>query len=189
MMTNSNKDQVDKKIMIMGLDNSGKSSILLSLREDTNLLSFLSLKPTRGVNIETFNIPQSNIIIWEFGGQDQYRQEYLDNFDRYYDELDNIIYIIDIQDIERHDLSLQYFKDIIELLKQNDMKVNISIYFHKFDPNLAKQEKFKNVDTFTTPELIKKIRQIIPLGYKYKFYKTSIYTVFDTILITTSDDN
>ena len=189
MMNGPNKDQGNRKIMIMGLDNSGKSSILLSLREDTNLLSFLSLKPTRGVNIEKFNIPQSNMIIWEFGGQDQYRQDYLENFDRYFDDVDNIIYIIDIQDIDRHELSLQYFKEIVDLLKQNNMKVDISVYCHKHDPHLAKQEKFKNVDTLTAPDLIKKIRQIIPLDYKYKFYKTSIYTVFDTILITTSDDN
>ncbi len=188
-MSITNKDQVDKKIMLMGLDNSGKSSILLSFRDDTNLLSFLSLKPTRGVDKKIFNIPQSNMIVWEFGGQDQYRQEYLAHFDRYFDEVDNIIYIIDIQDIDRHELSLHYFKEIIDLLKQNNMIVDISIYFHKFDPNLTKQEKFENVDTLTTPYLVTKIRQIIPSDYKYKFYKTSIYTVFDTILITTSDDN
>lgn len=184
-----NTSQMDKKIMLMGLENSGKSSILLSLKEDTNLLSFLSLKPTRGVKIENFKIPQSNLIIWEFGGQDQYRQEYLEHFDRYFDKVDNIIYVIDIQDIDRHELSLRYFKEVLDLLKKNNIKVDISIYFHKFDPHLTKQEKFKNIDTLTTPDLIRKIRQIIPTEYKYKFYKTSIYTVFDTILITTSDEN
>lgn len=188
-MSNTTKIQMDKKIMIMGLDNSGKSSILLSLRENTNLLSYLSLKPTRGVNIETFNLSQSNMIIWEFGGQEQYRQEYLENFNRYFDKVDNIIYIIDIQDIDRHEISLEYFKEIIDLLTQNNMKVYISVYFHKYDPHLTRQEKFKNVDTLITPDLIKKLRQIIPSDYNYKFYKTSIYTVFDTTLITTSDDN
>jgi hypothetical protein len=129
------------------------------------------------------------MIIWEFGGQNQYRQEYLKNFERYFDKVDNIIYVIDIQDIDRHELSLQYFKEIIDLLKQYNMKVGISVYFHKYDPHLAKQEKFKNVDKLTTPDLIKIIRQIIPSDYKYKFYKTSIYTVFDTMLLTTSNDN
>ena len=183
-MSGTIKDQENKKIMIMGLDNSGKSSILLSLREDTNLLSYLSLKPTKGVNIETFKIPESNMIIWEFGGQGQYRQEYLKHFNRYFDEVDNIIYILDIQDMNRHELSLEYFKEIIDLLKQNNMRVDITLYFHKYDPNLTKQEKFKNVDKINTPNLIKKIKKIIPLDYKYKFYKTNIYTVFDTILIT-----
>lgn len=183
-MSATNKDQGNKKVMIMGLDNSGKSSILLSLREDTNLLSYFSLKPTRGVNIETFKNLQSNMIIWEFGGQEQYRQEYLEHFNRYFDEVDNIIYVLDIQDINRNELSFEYFKEIIDILKKNNMKVDITIYFHKYDPNLTKQEKFKNLDKITTPNLIKKIKKIIPSDYNYKFYKTSIYTVFDTILIT-----
>ena len=43
------------KILIMGLDNSGKTSILLSLRKDTNLLSYCALKPTLGIDIKKFD--------------------------------------------------------------------------------------------------------------------------------------
>ena len=39
------------KILIMGLDNSGKTSILLSLQKKVNLLTYYSLKPTKGINI------------------------------------------------------------------------------------------------------------------------------------------
>lgn len=182
-MNDVNRDQKHKKIMIMGLDNSGKSSILLSLREETNLLSYFSLKPTKGVNIETLKTSQSNLIIWEFGGQDQYRQEYLENFDRYFDELDNIIYVIDIQDIKRYGLSLEYFEKIINSLKDNNIKVDITIYFHKYDPNLTIQEKFKDLDRTTTPELIKKIEKVIPSDYNYKIFRTTIYTTFEKSLI------
>jgi GTPase SAR1 family protein len=184
-MNNLNQFQVqdDKKIMIVGLDNSGKSSILLSLREGTNLLSLLSLKPTKGVTIESFKNSLSNMIIWEFGGQDQYRQQYLENFNRYFNEVDNLIYVIDIQDVDRQELSLTYFKDIIDLLNKNKVKVDISIYLHKYDPNLTIQEKFKNIDRITTPGIIKKIQELIPSGYNYKIFKTSIYTIFEKSLI------
>jgi len=167
----------------MGLDNNGKSSILLSLRDGTNLLSYLSLKPTRGVNIDRFKLNQSEMIIWEFGGQDQYRQQYLENFDRYFDEVDNIIYVMEIQDLDRQELSLKYFKDIIDLLNKNNVNVDITIYFHKYDPNLTVQEKFKNIDVVTTPALVKKIQELIPSGYNYKIFKTSIYTIFEKSLI------
>lgn len=182
-MNNIIQDREYKKIMIMGLDNSGKSSILLSLREGTNLLSYLSLKPTRGVNIDTFKGPPSDMIIWEFGGQDQYRQEYLDNFDRYFDEVDNIIYVIDIQDVDRYELSVEYFKNIIKLLTENNVKVDITIYFHKYDPLITKQEKFKDIDKVTTPALIKNLTKIIPSGYNCKIFKTTIYTIFEKSLI------
>lgn len=177
------KDRENKKIMLMGLDNSGKSSILLSFREDTNLLSYFSLNPTKGVNIETVKTPQSNMFIWEFGGQKQYREDHLRNFNKYLKDVDKVIYVIDIQDIERYELSLNYFRDIIGLLKKHDIKVDISIYLHKFDPNLTKQEKFKDLDKIITPKLISKIEQIIPPEYNYNFYKTSIFTIFEKFLI------
>ena len=177
------EDQINKKIMLMGLDNSGKSSILLSFREETNLLSYFSLNPTKGVNIETVKTPQSDMIIWEFGGQKRYREDHLKNFNKYLKDVDKVIFVIDIQDIERYELSLNYFKDIIGLLKKYDIRVDISIYLHKFDPNLTKQEKFKDLDKINTPNLIKKIKKIIPSDYKYKFYKTSIYTTFEKFLI------
>ena len=39
------------KILIMGLDNSGKTSILISLSKDSNILSYCSIKPTIGCDI------------------------------------------------------------------------------------------------------------------------------------------
>jgi len=177
------KDEYTPKIMLIGLDNCGKSSILLSFREETNLLSYFSLNPTKGVNIEIVKTPPSNMIIWEFGGQKQYREDHLKNFNKYLKDVDKVIFVIDIQDIERYELSLNYFKDIIGLLKKNDIKVDISIYLHKFDPNLTKQEKFKDLDKIITPKLIEKIENIIPLEYNCSFYKTSIYTTFEKFLI------
>jgi len=53
-MNNSTNLKKPTKILIMGLDNSGKTSILMSLRENTNLLSYFSLKPTKGLSVEEF---------------------------------------------------------------------------------------------------------------------------------------
>ena len=177
------KDQHNTKIMLMGLDNSGKTSILLSFREETNLLSYFSLNPTKGVNIEIVKTPPSNMIIWEFGGQKRYREDHLKNFNKYLKDVDKVIFVIDIQDIERYEVSLNYFKDIIGLLKKNGIRVEISIYLHKFDPNLTKQEKFRDLDKIITPKLINNIEQIIHLEYNCSFYKTSIYTTFEKFLI------
>lgn len=177
------KEQYLTKIMLMGLDNSGKSSILLSFREETNLLSYFSLNPTKGVNIETIKAPQSNMVIWEFGGQKRYREDHLKNFNKYLKDVEKVIFVIDIQDFERYDLSLQYFKEVIDLFVKYDIEVDISIYLHKFDPNLTKQEKFKDLDKITTPQLIDKIENIIPSEYNCSFYKTSIYTTFEKFLI------
>ena len=173
----------DKKIVIMGLDNSGKTSILLSLKEQTNLLDYLSLKPTKGLKIETIKTAQENMIIWEFGGQEQYRKEYLENFKEYFDETNYIIYVIDVQDIARYDLCLNYFKDIMNLLNENNIFVDISIFFHKYDPNLTKRDEFKEIDKIVINKLLYKIKELVPTSYNCKFYKTTIYTIFEKFLI------
>jgi len=182
-MESSSENQNVTKIMIMGLDNSGKSSILLSFREDTNLLSYFSLYPTKGVNIEKVSAPQSNMVIWEFGGQERYRNDHIKNLNKYLKDVDKVIFVIDIQDIERYELAINYFKDIISILEKYDIRVDFSIYLHKYDPNLTKQEKFKDLDKNITPNLIDKIEKVIPSEYNCNFYKTSIYTIFEKFLI------
>ncbi len=182
-MSSHVKDQPIIKILLIGLDNSGKSSILLSFKEDTNLLSFFSLNPTKGLKIETALSPHSDMAIWELGGQKQYRDDYLKNFDKYLKDLDKVIYVIDIQDLERYDLAIKYLKDILNLLKKTGIQVDISIYLHKYDPNLSKMEKFKDIDKTITPELINTIEKVIPPDFKCSFYKTSIYTTFEKFLI------
>ncbi|GAG16652.1 unnamed protein product, partial [marine sediment metagenome] len=63
-----NNANITKKIVIMGLDNSGKSSIVLCLKGVKNLTSFSAIKPTRGFEINKFKILDSDFNIWDFGG-------------------------------------------------------------------------------------------------------------------------
>ena len=115
-----------KKVLIMGLDNSGKTSIVLCLKGVKNLLSFYSLNPTKGISINKFRALDSNFNIWDFGGQEQFRGDYLKNFNKHIVGTNKIIYVIDVQDIERYELSLNYLKSIINLLicpRSKEMKI------------------------------------------------------------------
>ena len=57
------------KILFIGHDNSGKTSILHALQGIKNLPSFLKIKPTKGRNIRNFKAYNSNFTIWDLGGQ------------------------------------------------------------------------------------------------------------------------
>ncbi|MHA1651095.1 MAG: ADP-ribosylation factor-like protein [Candidatus Helarchaeota archaeon] len=182
-MSNAHQDKKIEKILILGLDNSGKTSILLTLQKEVNLLSFYSLKPTHGINIVTIEDENANTkySIWEFGGQKQYREDYLKNLQRYTQEATKIIYVIDVQDINRYDLALDYFKSIFELLDLKKDNIQLSIFLHKFDPHLENNEEFsyKKISS----RLLNKISAIIPPGYSYSIFKTTIYTVFQKTLL------
>jgi small GTP-binding protein len=173
---NSNAGEGPKKILIMGLDNSGKTSILLSLQRNTNLLSYFTLKPTRGINIVSIEDHGSKFSIWDFGGQEQYRNGYTQQLEEYLRETSKIIYVIDIQDIDRYDKALEYLKIIVDGLKKTGEKISFSIFLHKMDPELEGLEKFS--DKTISRTLLVKMDAIIPPDFAYDLFKTSIYTVF-----------
>lgn len=181
-MENSAVRKVEK-ILIMGLDNSGKTSVLLSLKDQTNIMSFCSLKPTRGIKIELFESQNLSLSCWDFGGQEEYRQEYLINFNRHSDKADKIFFVIDAQDYKRYDLALEYLEKIIDILVKNNKIIDFSIFLHKYDPNLERQEIFKNIDEILNKKLINKIERIIPSNFNHTIFKTTIYSVFEKILI------
>ncbi|HUX98915.1 MAG TPA: ADP-ribosylation factor-like protein [Candidatus Deferrimicrobium sp.] len=174
-MGKTNSIQKTKKILLMGLDNSGKTSIILSLTKNTNLLSFVTLSPTKGLNIVNIDEYNSNFNIWELGGQEQYRKEYLQDLEKYIHDPERIIFVIDSQDAERYEIALDYLRDILEALKQMHKKFEFYIYLHKYDPNLEIQSTFIRR---VKEKLIAKLKKVIPSDFNYKIYKTSIYTVF-----------
>lgn len=163
----------------MGLDNSGKTSIILSLKKNTNLLSYLSLKPTPGLKIETVEDEDNKFYMWDFGGQERYRNSYLQQFESYLTKVNKIIFVIDVQDDKRFDLALSYLKDIIERLI--DAKhIEFSIFLHKCDPNIYYLDKSIDEKIMI---LTDRLNEILKPNHNYKIFKSSIYTCFDKLLI------
>jgi small GTP-binding protein len=182
---NAKEKSKSYKVLIMGLGNSGKTSILISLSTDTNILSYCSLKPTKGVNFKQFDTSDLKMSVWDFGGQEQYRKKYLQNFDEYLDKADKIIYVIDVQDFKRYDLSLEFFKEIVGLIKNVKNNFQIDIFLHKYDPRIIEKENFKELDKIIDSRLVDTLTKIIPEEFDYKIYKTSIYSTFEKNLVLT----
>ena len=163
---------VDKKFIIAGLDNSGKSSIVHSLMGSQNLLSIFAMQPTVGVNRELITLGENNFNILDFGGQEVYRKEHIDkNLKENLDSTDKLIYVIDVQDVERHDVSLNYLQQILNLI-DGKLQPEISIFIHKSDPDVENQYQ----EIFES--LVANIKDLMPEGIQYKIFKTTIFTVF-----------
>lgn len=163
-----------KKILILGLANSGKTSIILSMRNITDLSSYTAMLPTSGLEISKFINKEDNIeyLLWDFGGQEQYLEEHKQNMNKYISETNEIIYVIDIQDENVYFISVVFLREILTILKTAGYSFEVSIYFHKFDGNFKpNEEKIK--------ELLKIIDEEIPEGFSYKIYHTKIRAVFE----------
>ncbi|TXT63657.1 MAG: hypothetical protein BAJALOKI3v1_330011 [Promethearchaeota archaeon] len=180
-MMRSNKFQNNgglRKIILLGLDNAGKSSIVLTLKGDRSLLSYYSLNPTKDHKITNMEIGKTQINIWDFGGQETYRDDHLKKMDEYVEGANKIIYVIDVQDYQRYDRALAYFQRALELIIDHRTDIDFSIFLHKYDPNINHQ--IPTIDE-KVESVIKKIKEMIPSDIQYRIFKTTIHTTFEKI--------
>jgi len=168
------------KILLIGLDNCGKTSIVHSLQGIKNLPSFFKIKPTEGLKIKKIQSLDSEFTIWDLGGQESFRNEYLKEFKKYVIGYCKLIYVFDVQDKKRYDLALEYFEKIIDLVKKNSdaENVEVSIFLHKFDPDLNKTRP--DITKKIYNDLKEKIREIVEkTNFFYQFFRTTIYAIFE----------
>ena len=165
------------KIIVSGLDNAGKTSILTALDKKYDFAKdILQLKPTIRVEYHKMNFLRSNCVIWDMGGQETYREIYINYQDVYFDATDLLIYVIDIQDPERFDNSLEYLNAILTFFSESEMDVPIIITFHKYDPELkADEEILANIE-----KLREKILNEYP-DINILFQQSSIYDIISIV--------
>lgn len=165
------------KVIISGLDNAGKTSILTALDKKYDFQKdILSLTPTIRVEYHATEFLKNHIIVWDMGGQEKYRKLYQEKQDVYFADTDLLIYVIDIQDPERIETSLMYLDAILQNFKKNKMDVPLIISFHKFDPEFSGNEGMIEEIESLREHLLKKYP-----SFKILFQQTSIYDIISIV--------
>ena len=165
------------KIIISGLDNAGKTSILTALDKKYDFeRDIVQLKPTIRVEYHKMNFLKNNTIFWDMGGQETYREIYVKYQSVYFDATDLLIYVIDVQDPDRFDDSLEYLNAILTFFSESEMGVPIIITFQKYDPELkADEEIIANIE-----KLREKILNEYP-DFNILFQQSSIYDIISIV--------
>eukprot|EP01084_Bolivina_argentea_P076722 139077_1 len=83
----------EKRVLIMGLDYSGKTTILYKLKLGTVVTTI----PTIGFNVETVEYKNISFTVWDVGGKDKIRPLWR----HYYAGTEAIIFVIDSNDRQR----------------------------------------------------------------------------------------
>ena len=124
------------RILTLGLDNSGKTTIIKSfLSQDPT-----STSPTLGFTINTLKYKSNTINFWDIGGQTTIRSYWRN----YFEETDGVIWVVDSSD----KLRLNDCKDELHnLLKQEKLAgATLLVFCNKQDINGALSvEEIKNV--------------------------------------------
>jgi len=113
----------EHKIVIIGLDNAGKTTILYQFLMN----EVVHTSPTLGSNVEEVVWKNIHFIMWDIGGQETLRQ----GWNAYYTNTEFIILVIDSTDRERLSLSKE---ELWKMLANEELrKAAILIYANKQD--------------------------------------------------------
>ena len=162
-----------RKVSFMGLDNAGKTSIITAITKRFGFEEEISkLMPTRKIARDAFKFLGIEFIRMDFGGQLQYREEYLRKPTKYISGSDIIFYIIDAQDFDRYVESIDYLDQILLFLKEEQEYPPICILFHKLDPQLLK-DKVINSRILTLKQALTRYS----LDFNIFFFETTIFDI------------
>ncbi len=165
-----------QKVLVAGLDDAGKTATLSKFGGRLGISDTIATHPTRGVVRMKFGSSNLNLFIWDLGGQEEYRQRYLSNPEQYFIQLDLLLYVIDVQNPERFDESLEYLDKILNSITMLEEKPYVLIFIHKFDPDIKSDPKIQlNVELLkdNLNELIKNKEY----DFDTEIYLTSIYSM------------
>ncbi|CAH3028769.1 unnamed protein product [Porites evermanni] len=109
--------QKELRILILGLDGAGKTTILYRLQVGEVVTTI----PTIGFNVETVTYKNLKFQVWDLGGK-----KVLPYWRCYYSNTDAIIYVVDSVDKDRIGISKQ---ELIAMLEEDELKKAILVVF------------------------------------------------------------
>ncbi|MFX0113784.1 MAG: ADP-ribosylation factor-like protein [Candidatus Hodarchaeota archaeon] len=162
------------KLGFIGLDAAGKTSFLLALAKKFSAVS--NLKATKGIERDSIDLLGLEINLWDFGGQEAYRDRYLRQT-KDLQGLDVLFFVIDVQNRKRIDESVTYLKAILDSAKDFDRE-HLIVCLHKADPDFQRTSNFgDNVD-----KIQEEMAKLVPEAYAFPwtsiFDERSIFSAF-----------
>ncbi len=142
-MTSAGIGSNSLKVGIFGLDNAGKTTLVKIIQGEQNLDTLATLQPTIRVQIENLHVRTAQWIFWDFGGQDAYRDTYLQTPQEFFVGVDLLVYVIDVQDVPRFNKTLEYFTNCLEKYKKFSPGNPAVVFLHKVDPDLIKTSQMQ----------------------------------------------
>ncbi|MGV9204891.1 MAG: ADP-ribosylation factor-like protein [Promethearchaeia archaeon] len=172
-MSNNRKKLKEIKISFAGLDNAGKTSALIALRQKYNFHEKVEkLKPTIKIDYSSFTfMNQYSINMWDMGGQEKYRSIYINN-PVYFTGTDYLYFLIDIQDELKFRISVDYLSELLDIFRTMNYNNEIIVCFHKYDPRFKDDEDFIDRTKMIKQLILNKNSDI-----NFVFFNTSVYDI------------
>ncbi len=117
----------DMNLLVVGLDNSGKTSIINFLKSSDSKVN--SVTPTVGFSVETFTAKALNFTAFDMSGQSRYRNLW----EHYYREADGIVFVVDSSDKMRLVVCKEEFESMMSHPELKNKNIPVLILANKID--------------------------------------------------------
>lgn len=115
--------KIEMRVVILGLDDAGKTSILFKLKEN----EFITTIPTIGFNVETVEYKNVKFTIWDVGGQQKIRPLWK----HYFFNTQAVIFVVDSSDRDR---LAESCNELAKLVQEKELKeASLLIFANKQD--------------------------------------------------------
>ena len=108
----------DMRILMVGLDAAGKTTILYKLK----LGEIVTTIPTIGFNVETVEYKKINFTVWDVGGQDKIRPLWR----HYFQNTQGLIFVVDSNDRERIGEAAE---ELSKMLNEDELRDAVLLVF------------------------------------------------------------
>ena len=108
----------EMRILMLGLDAAGKTTILYKLK----LGEVVSSVPTIGFNVETVEYKNIKFTVWDVGGQDKIRVLWR----HYYQNTQGLIFVVDSSDKDRVDVARE---ELMRMLGEEELRDAVLLVF------------------------------------------------------------
>lgn len=171
--------KIKMKTVIAGLDYAGKTSLLNRMMNDYNYNDMINLEPTVGANIEEYQSEKLDLVLWDLGGQKDHIEEYLESPERFFINVDVLIFVFDSQDDSRYEDAVNYLNGIIEILGFLNENPYFVLLLNKADSDVVNDPDFQIKLEYLTDK-ISNVFMSSEKSWNFEIVPTSIYNFYST---------
>ncbi len=142
----ASEEETNKKVLFLGLDNAGKSTLLFQMKDN----QFKDTVPTVGLNVESIKYRGMNFTLWDVSGQATRLWKH------YFDKINAVIFVVDSSDREKMQKANEELHKVIDDPELSNAPVLIFANKQDVQGALTKEEVYQALSLQTVSESRKK---------------------------------
>jgi GTPase SAR1 family protein len=139
----------------------------------------INLEPTIGANVEEYQSEKIDLILWDLGGQKDNIDEYLESPEKFFIQVDVLIFVVDSQDDVRYIEAVKYLNDLTNILAFLNENPYFVVLLNKADSDIVNDPDFQIKVEYLTDK-ISDVFMKSEKSWNFDITPTSIYNFYSS---------